>query len=380
VQNHFHIIYDLPYVGKVFFDSSRAKVQEEYIKEWVIEPPLALFAKRLEDNPSVNVTLQGTIDPNSRENDISLANERATAVYDSLHNLGVSLDQMKVLAGIKLPVRGLPGKSEDARWVLEERRRVDIMTDESTEKTLFSPLQTTYIDKIDLPVTFEANIAGVVPFRDGAILLAADALKDSLNITPTKGGISVVKHIDWLISEKDKKTLSNWLEKNVTYSLVLTDTLSRRFMVRPQTIYLKTRIIGRERRYYVLAKFETTEPFYNFYWTNLLDVVPFLLEDANTRMRFIGHGCATGSEAINNRLSKKRASDFQNKFLQDVQARYPDLYDQIKQRLDPPQGFGESQPFEIKSPDGKIILVGDNNKPLGRQLNRRVMIFFYSSR
>ena len=101
---------------------------------------------------------------------------------------------------------------------------------------------------------------------------------------------------------------------------MLTDTLGRQFKVRPQKTYLKSRVIGRERRYFVLARFESTAAFYNFYWSGLLDIVPYLLEDEKTRLRFIGHGCASGSEAINNRLSKKRANDFQNKswkFLRD---------------------------------------------------------------
>lgn len=379
-QKQYYINYYLPYVGKVFFDKGSAEIKKKYIKEWDIESPLALFARRMRSNPSVKVLLRGTIDPNSGEYDISLANQRANAVRDTLYNLGVSLKEMKVLAGTALPVRKLPKTYNDTRWVLEERRRVDIVTnDQPTEKTLFSPLETTYINKINLPVTFNADIAGVVPLQEGAILLEEGFLKDTLNIKHAISSPRIVKHIDWPLSQEDEKAWDNWLENRVTYSLVLTDTLNRRFEVRPQNIYLKTQIIGHERRYYVLAKYETTEAFYNFYWTSLLDAIPFLLEDANTRMRFIGHSCATGSNAINEALSKNRAHDFQKKFLQDVKKRYPDLYEQIKQRLDPPKGYGESRPFEIKSYKGKKILVGDNNKPLGRQLNRRVMVFFYTS-
>ena len=32
------------------------------------------------------------------------------------------------------------------------------------------------------------------------------------------------------------------------------------------------------------------------------------------------------------------------------------------------------------SVNGKIVFLGDNNTPLGKQLNRRVMIFFYTSK
>jgi hypothetical protein len=97
-------------------------------------------------------------------------------------------------------------------------------------------------------------------------------------------------------------------------------------------------------------------------------------------MCFNGHGCATGPESINIPLSKKRATYFQTKFLDDVKARYPDLFENIKQRNDAPQGSGESQPLEFRTLEGKTIILGDNETPLGRQLNRRVMVFFYTNR
>jgi len=379
VQTHFYIIYDLPYVGKIFFDSSSTEVNEKYITEWIIDPPLAIFAKRLQENPSITISLQGTIDPNSNEDDIALANERTKAVHDTLLNLGVSMEQMEIKAGKVLPSRRMPGKPEDARWILEERRRVDITTDQSSEETLFKPLQTTYIEKIDSSIKFDVNIVGVVPIREGVVHLESDGLKDSLDINNLISGAKLVNTINWRLNQKkDEKEINNWLKKNTIYTLVLIDTLNRRFKVRPQKTYLETRIIGRERRYFVLAEFATTAAFYNFYWTSLLDVIPFLLENPNTRIRFSGHGCATGSEVINDRLSKKRANDFKRNFLQDVKKRYPELYEQITQRFDPSQGFGESQSFEIKSSESKIILIGDNNTPLGRQLNRRVMIFFHT--
>ena len=111
-----------------------------------------------------------------------------------------------------------------------------------------------------------------------------------------------------------------------------------------------------------------------------LEDVEFLLGDPKKRMRFIGHGCAIGPEHINERLSKERAQVFHKKFLSDVRQQYPDLYDQIKQKIDPPEGLGESEPLILKSHDGDTILLGDNNTPLGRQLNRRVMVMFYTAR
>ncbi|MBN1347873.1 hypothetical protein JXJ21_00540 [candidate division KSB1 bacterium] len=380
VQEQYHVIYDIPYVGKIYFDNNSAKVDNRYIDDWEIEPPLAIFAKRLKEHPEVKIALQGTIDPNSGEQDLALAKARARAVRDTLFSLGVNFSQMKILGGEALLLRKLPSKAEDARWVLEERRRVDITTDEASEQAIFDPLQTRYIEKTNLPVVFPSKIFGVVPLDNGGIQLDAEGKQQALNMQNAIKDASVVGDILWSVDKFDEATLGDWLDKELTYYVVLNDTLGRQFKSRPETALVTSKIVGRERRYYVLAKFATTAPFYNFYWTSLLDAIPYLLEDAKTRMRFHGHGCATGSNEINNRLSQKRANDFQNKFLSDAGKLYPHLYDEIKRRLDSPKGFGEDEPFRIKSEDGKLILLGDNNAPLGRQLNRRIMVFFYTGR
>ncbi|MBN2091685.1 PorV/PorQ family protein [candidate division KSB1 bacterium] len=374
VQKKSRVIYDLPYVGKVFFDIESAEVKPIFLSEWCIKPTLALFAERLKNNPSIKITLQGTIDPNSRERVLSLADERSQAVKDSLNRLGVSLVQMEIIPGIELEKRKVPKNPEDARWVFEERRRVDITTTPENEKILFEPLQTSYTHRIDTSVTFISTITGVIPFKSGSLSIKAPQWKDSLNI-PTQ-----VRHISSLIWQPALKTKpeEEWLNQSAAYSLVVTDSLGRQFGVRPQQAVLKAQIIGIERRFYLLAKFQNTEPYYYFYWTNLLESVPFLLENPDTRMQFIGHGCATGPESINLSLSKKRANDFMNKFLTDMQKRYPDLYEKLKQRIDPSEGKGESEPLSCQREDGAKLSLGDNQLPLGRQLNRRVMIYFYT--
>ena len=378
IQTYYTIIYDIPYLGKIFFDSSSAEVKDRYIDDWVIEPPLSVFARRLQENPSVKIYLQGTIDPNSGETDAYLADQRAAAVRDSLHSLGVGLDQMMILNGIKLDRRRLPKNSEDRRWVLEERRRVDITTSKKNEEILFKPLQTTYIQKTNFPVIFESNISGIVPFQTGQIFMAANQLHDSLEINDQLENARLVKDINWHLDQPDADKIDQWLTKDVEYSLTLTDSLIRTFKTKPRQTYLNSEVSGRERRYYVLAKFDSAKAYYDFYWTNLINTVPYLLEDEQTRMCFHGHGCATGPERINNPLSKKRANYFQDNFLRDVQQKYPDRYDEIKQRIDPPRGAGESEPLEFRTEDGTVVILGDNNTPLGRQLNRRVMIFFYT--
>ena len=379
IQKHFQIIYDLPYVGKIFFDNNSAEVREEYSRFWTIEPPLALFAKRLRENPSIRIFLRGTIDPNSNEQDIALANSRANAVMEVLHNLGVNPDQMELLEGEKLPLRNIPANPEDRRWVFEERRQVDITTDKVSEELLFKPLQTMYIEKTDSAVVFDSNIIGVVPLKAGKIYLSADNLADSLALSKFNNGSSLSKAMTWLLPQKEANELSSWLDKKGSYRLALTDSLDRKFKVKQQATHLASQVTGRERRYFVLANFAAASAYYEFYWTNLLNTIPYLLENPDTRICFHGHGCAVGPEAINMALSKQRAQYFLDKFLADVRQRYPELYDQVKQRVDSPKGAGETEPLEFRNETGKQVILGDNEKPLGRQLNRRVMIFFYTS-
>lgn len=379
VQRQRHIIYDLPYVGKVYFDSSNAIIPQMFIDNWDLKTPLSLFAERLKHNPSIKIKIKGYIDPNSGETDLTLANQRSNAVRDQLHNFGVNLDQIYISRSEMLPKRRLPKKEEDRRWVLEERRRVDITTITEHEATLFDPLQTTYVQKINQSVPFDARIKSTVPILDSSLRLSSESDSDSIQIEQNTDNKTISGKIEWNFERVTTSEQKSWIQNSSNYSVRLVDSEKRIFRTKPQNMLLTTQIESRERRYYVLAKFEKTAPFYNFYWSSLLDIVPFLLEDENTRMQFVGHGCATGPIAINEQLSKRRANDFQDKFLYDVKRRYPELYKEIKQRIDAPKGFGESQPFIIKSDNETEILLGNNEIPLGRQLNRRVMILIYTN-
>jgi outer membrane protein OmpA-like peptidoglycan-associated protein len=161
---------------------------------------------------------------------------------------------------------------------------------------------------------------------------------------------------------------------------VLQDSLGREFRTRPKSAVLQTKVIGRERRYYILANFAQSSAFYEFYWSNLIKSIPEFLKDPNVRICFSGHGCAIGSDAINEPLSKQRANSFRNNFLLDIQQQHPNLHHEITNRTDPPVGFGESKPLEFKTLSGKPVRLGDDGTPLGRQLNRRVMVLFYTPR
>jgi len=379
-----NITYELPYIGKLFFARGQADIDPKYYQNWIMTPPLAKFAERLKQSPELKVTLKATVDPNSGETEVQLANDRAKAVSNLLRELGVSSEQINILPGEVHPLRKLPHDTTDARWLLQERRCVEVISDHSIEEELFKPCQTNYDQKRHLPITFEVNLASVIPVKFSQLEFKAGKMNARLDLTKKFSGHKLVQAVEWDLPSSgydttDTDSTSNWLHQELKYQLVLTDSLNREFKTYAQKTYLNSQIFRRERRYYILAQFAQAKPYYDFYWANLLDRIPFLLSDPDKRMRFIGHGCAIGSDKINESLSQKRAQQFHQKFLTDVKKRYPNLYTKIKKRLDPVKGLGENEPLEFKSDIGNIILLGDNDLAIGRQLNRRVMVLFYTN-
>lgn len=374
VLNLNRITYELPYVGKVFFNSNSSAVDKKFVRQWIMSPPLTTFAERALNDANLMIYLKGSADLNSGE-DAMIARKRALAVRDTLLNLGVKSEQITVLSDTVLLNYRLPQKEEDVRWILEDKKYVEILADISTEDELFGPLQNTVDEEIASPLSFQANISGVVPFTQGMISVTSGDLFDTLSVKDLTDRRRVAQSIDWYPPRINQ---DNWLEKNVNYTIQLKDTLGRQFQSYNQKVFLKKEIVGKEKMYYVIAKFAKAKELYHFYWSNLLDRIPFLLKDDKTRMRFIGHGCAIGPESINQSLSEKRAKAFHQRFLDDVKQKYPELYEEIKKRIDPPIGLGENEPLAFKSHDGKRILLGDNDTPIGRQLNRRVMVHFYT--
>jgi hypothetical protein len=82
---------------------------------------------------------------------------------------------------------------------------------------------------------------------------------------------------------------------------------------------------------------------------------------------------------INLRLSRQRATQFTNIFLNDLLRRDAELYAQILSRIDPPEGKGETEALAFTTPLGQKQVLGFNDSPLGRNLNRRVMVRIYST-
>ncbi len=373
------INYDLPFIAEIYFDKNSSRINKEYVREWILKPPLAILAERLKKYPELNIFLQGFIDPNSDEHNLFLANARANAVKDSLLAMGVDWNQLRILPGKAHPLRSIPPDAMDARWVFQERRNVIITTDRM-ENVLFTPISYNDVEKLPLAIKFYADFWSALSFKNASLFVHRGRLKDKIQATSSFRDKKVVhtligwNHMQGLESDKH----SPWIGKTVSYSFTLKDSLGRSFQTHDQKFYLTDEAHLREQRFSWPLKFAGTEPFYDFYWIRLFKQINRMLQDNTMRMRFIGHACAVGPENVNLRLSRKRAKVFRDRFLKRVNSQHPEAYRQIFQRLDKAVGFGEEHPLGVVRTTGDFFLIGDNDSPLGRKLNRRIEISFYS--
>ena len=108
-----------------------------------------------------------------------------------------------------------------------------------------------------------------------------------------------------------------------------------------------------------------------------MDIATELVENPNMNLVFEGHACAIGSDNVNDRLSYQRALRFSEAFVERVKEMFPDNYQQITQRIESPEGYGEREPLRLQLRGGEEVLLGDNESPVGRYLNRRIMVLLF---
>ena len=372
------LAYEVPFIAEICFDSSSAEVKPDYLRQAILEPPLVTLAQRLRGNRDLKITLQGFADPNSGENDASLADARAAAVRDSLLALGVYREQVEILPGNVIKLRKPPRDATDSRWVMQERRYVNITASSSSEAVLFQLVAFNLNEPLPSPVVFTAAITGAVPLNGRRLEIESRHLREQIAINAAPRSANLQEEVVWQPPQTGDKSRGDWVGNDAAYTLILADSLNRQFRTKPRRTYLAAQSILREQRVAWPIKFRGTEPLYDFYWPRLMEHVNRLLEDKNMRMRFAGHACAIGPDYVNMKLSQQRADTFRVYFLRQIKKNYPENFEKIQARLDAKaQGFGESRPMMIEYVDGTRKMIGDNEKPLGRKLNRRLEIEFY---
>jgi len=377
---------EIPIVPEVYFDPHSAVVKPEYYDDssiWFAVLPA--FAERLQDNPLVTMKILGFIDALSGEKDTQLADQRADNVRQRLESFGVPGAQISVVTNHspkELGRRAMPADSMNALWIMQQNRVVRFQLQRKNEEKIFKPFEVavdTTLRKgipVDLAVQSPGNIQGWL-IRGSYCQSLASEEPCSIEIENQAIGEkdSLTGHLVWDGTDKNNVLVKR--DRWYLYALILTDTLGRTFSTRSDSIYIKEKQTIRKREVFGAAKFGQVEPVYQFYWDRLMAVAKEILDNSNMRIRFEGHACAIGSDAVNQRLSNRRANRFTKAFKDRVRSAYPTQYQSILKRIDPSAGFGEKEPLRLKLRGQSETLLGDNNTPVGRYLNRRIMVLLY---
>jgi len=371
------IIVDYPLVTEVCFDRSSTEVRREYLHKTEIEPTVGTLANRLMQNRAMSVSLQGFADPNSDENDVELANRRAEAVKDSMVYIGVNGDQITILPGEVWPKRRVPKNPQDAQWLYEERRCVKITTALINEKVLFHPLRKVDDEDIFEAVPFQLDLKHAVPSNMAKYFCFNTNYKDSVSISNLGRQLLFDRLNQWSPELSDSMYYAN---KQMDYDFSLTDSLGRTFRTHQKNTFLNKDIIFLSHKFVLPMVFDQAKTTQSFLWQMMLGHIKSAVANPEKRFRFSGHACAVGPEWVNKRLSQRRVGRFVNEFKTTIRNNHPDNAAQILTRLDLHKGYGENSPLAIERRNGTKILLGDNNMPTGRILNRRIELEIYSQK
>ncbi len=369
---------EIPFVPEVYFSPHSSDIDSIYYTKGKSVPHSVLLAlaDRLKKNSDVTIRVLGFIDALSGENDPKLADERAEKVRKKLIELGVPSSQVIVVKNHPkvLGRRKMPANPQDAKWVMEQNRVVRFVVPQKAEAKIFKPY------KIEVDTTLKDSVKFDVKIISSGGIQSWELKIDSslINLTRRKLVLndSLWGSISWNGEDKDKNLVPR--DKWYYYNLVLTDTLGRTFRTKPDSVYLREKRTIRKREIFGAAKFAKVEPVYQFYWEHLMDIARELVQNPGMRVRFEGHACAIGPDKVNDRLSYQRAKLFTMAFKNRLKAAYPNIYRKAWRHIDPPVGFGERVPLRIKIKGQGSVLLGDNNSPIGRYLNRRIMVLLYS--
>ena len=369
---------EIPFVPEVYFSPHSSDIDSVYYTAGnnVARSVLLALADRLKKNSDVTIRVLGFIDALSGENDPKLADERAEKVRGKLIELGVPPSHVVVVKNHPkiLRRRRMPSNLQDAKWVMEQNRVVRFIVPQKDEPRIFKPY------KIEVDTTLKDSIKFNVKIISSAGIqnwfLEIDSGLVNLTRRELVSDDSLWGNLSWSGEDRNKNLVPR--DKWYYYYLTLTDTLGRIFKTKIDSVYLREKRTIRKREIFGAAKFAKVEPVYQFYWEHLMDIARELVKNPRMRVRFEGHACAIGPDKVNNRLSYQRAKLFTQAFKNRLKIAYPNSYRKAWQRIDPPVGFGERVPLRVKIKGQGSVLLGDNNSPTGRYLNRRIMVLLYT--
>jgi len=370
---------EIPVVPEVYFEPNSSRLQSEYTSDKGALPSvLYTLSERLLLHDDVVLQIMGSVDEMSDETDLALAQERAEAVKDGLGDLGVPESQLTIISNHDQKVQGRGRRPEDhpdSKWIMEQNRKVTFRVLQEHELSVFGPLTVEVDTTLRDSIPFSIQIYSPAAVDNWNCQIDPDAIRISRN--GFTGRDSLWSECLWDgtgISKNELVPRNRWYQ----YRLTLTDTLNRTFQTYADSVYLNQKRTIRRREIFGAAKFAKVEPVYKFYWDRLMELADELAQNPKLRITFEGHACAVGSDMNNLLLSQKRARRFSNAFRERVRSAYPNRYSSILRRIEMPVGFGEKEPLRVKLKGQRNTLLGDNESPVGRYLNRRIMVLLYT--
>ena len=369
---------EIPIVPEVYFQPFSSEIDPLYYTDSIVSSPILLaLARRLIQHPEISVIIRGSIDALSGEEDPALADERGVHVRGQLIRMGVPDDQINVEFDHPEKILGqrrMPADPQDAEWVMQQNRVVRFTVDPAFEELVFSPFKVA-VDTTLIRDGIQYGVDIITPSGIDAWRVTGGPAPIEMVPAGLFDGDSLRGRFIWNGSDVN----GNLVPRNrwVRYHLVLDDTLGRTFRTREDSVYLKEKRTLQRWEMFGAAKFAEVEPIYQFYWDRLMDLGEELVQNPDMRVRFEGHACAIGSDAVNQRLSLGRAEAFTRAFKERIRNAYPGRYEDIWRRIDQPVGYGEKVPLDIRVRGQGDLLLGDNETPVGRYLNRRIMVLLY---
>lgn len=366
------VVVEKPLINQITFSANSSVVKREYLDQGSDLPVLSILANRLNENPSLAVSLQGFADPNSNEKSAALGEQRADAVRRALTDLGVGEAQIVVVAGRLLPKRIMPADSADAAMLREERRYVEITATKEAETVLMRPIENRESRVGESEIHFSSDITSSISLTAGEALFATDNLQSRKKLERTD--VKIASDMVWQLPRQNAQ---NWLDQEISYSLSFQDSLGRSFQTQPETINVQGNDVTRRRILNIPLQFGKTEASSDMAWQHVLDTAKALMQDSTMHVRFQGHACSIGAEDVNVRLSKQRARFFNEKLQSYLESDHNDFAKDVLSRVDSPLGLGESNESGSALRQNSLNF-GDNSTSLGRKLNRRIEIVFYN--
>lgn len=401
---------ELPTLNYVFFEPNSAefsKLSQSIADPLAPDSLLKLLGMRLHTIfPRLDITVQGYYHPYSENEFVdgkNLAQMREDFVIDKLLEYGASKDQIKRVKAYDRSARFAGKRTEgvdslELALISEENRRVAIRvaphynyeTRLINEKKLFKPREFT----LEASEQISHHVPFVSQIRSGRML---QNFKLEIRDNPKdRYPLASVSSIDDLAANK---TIFVWncqrisdgsnslvaFNRDYFYNFIFTDTSGVEYKSDFSKFNLakKTDII--QKRIFALAEFGEARPLHKFYLKYLDEIEEAMKTNPDFSVRMIGHTDKIGQEKFNSWLSARRAAALANSLdsliLNDIEIHEEQL-ESIRSHIETPlefaredssiwqkYGAGENVPLQFSG-----YTFGDNSRPQGRLLNRRVEI------